>query len=80
MVQVEHALMALAGRALPGLISLMAFAAPHVELGEAVGAAVTCEPGASLSLKQLRAAGKRGRALSHQWLPELLQRSRQGAA
>jgi acyl-CoA synthetase (AMP-forming)/AMP-acid ligase II/Leucine-rich repeat (LRR) protein len=40
---VEHALLEDASTRLPGLVSLLVFAAPHEELGEAVGAAITVE-------------------------------------
>ena len=74
---VEHALLAESGRALPGLRGLLVFSAPHEELGEAVGAAATLEPGCSLTLKKLRAAGTRRGAISARWLPEVLPRPTQ---
>ena len=59
---VEHALLSSSRHRLPGLVSLLVFATPHEELGEAVGAAATLEAGFSLTLKQLRAAALKARA------------------
>ena len=50
---------------------LLAFSAPHEELGEAVGVAVVCEAGRTVTLAQLRRAGTRG-GLGRPCLPELL--------
>ena len=54
------------------VVGLLAFAAPHAELGEAVGVAAVCERGATVSLAALRRAGGRGGALSRRWLPEAM--------
>ena len=51
---------------------VLAFAAPHEELGEAVGVAVVCDAGRTVSLTQIRRAASRGGMLSRQWLPEML--------
>eukprot|EP00966_Prymnesium_polylepis_P116623 2695683-Prymnesium_polylepis.1 len=51
---------------------LLAFAAPHEELGEVVGVAAVLEEGCTLNLAQLRRAGRKGGLLSRQWLPEVL--------
>ena len=69
---VEHALLDHAPKHLPGLHSLMVFAAAHEELGEAVGVAVCCDSGRTFSLTQLRACGNKSGKLGRQWLPELL--------
>ena len=69
---VEHALLDQAPTHLAGLRSLMVFAAPHDELGEAVGVAVCCDSGRTFSLTQLRACGNKSGKLGRQWLPELL--------
>ena len=61
-----------AGGELRGWVrGLLAFAAPHEELGEVVGIAVTCESGKTPTLQMLRRAGTRG-GLGRPWLPELL--------
>ena len=51
---------------------VLAFGAPHAELGEAVGVAIVCEPGRTATLVQLRRAASKGGLLSRRWLPELL--------
>ena len=79
---IEHALLDACRTKLRGVVSrLLVFGAPHAELGEIVGVACTLEArgggaagGASsvLTLKQLRAAGRKGGHLEAKWLPELL--------
>lgn len=50
---------------------LLAFAAPHDELGEVVGVAVVCEKARTVTLAQLRRVGSKS-GLSRHWLPEVL--------
>ena len=71
-VAVEHALLELAPELLPGLHSLMAFAAPHEELGEAVGVAVVCDKGVTVSLVEVRRCGTQSGLLGKRWLPQML--------
>ena len=69
---VEHALLALAGSALPALLAPLVFSMAHDELGETVGMAATIAPGCTLSLREVRAAMTRAATLSARWLPEVL--------
>ena len=69
---VEHALLALAGSALPALLAPLVFSMAHEELGETVGVAATLAPGCNLNLREIRAAMTRAATLSARWLPEVL--------
>ena len=51
---------------------VLAFAAPHEELGEAVGVALVCESGRTVTLAQIRRAAGSNGLLSRRWLPEML--------
>ena len=52
------------------VLDVVAFAAPHRELGEAVGVAVVLHPGRTLLLRELRAAV--AASLPARWLPQAL--------
>eukprot|EP01046_Picozoa_sp_COSAG06_P015786 COSAG06_NODE_1023_length_11042_cov_2.398337_1_plen_2013_part_00 len=69
---VEHAILALAPKLLPGVLSLMTFAAPHEEFGEAVGVAVVCDKGVTVSLIEIRRCGTQSSLLGKKWLPQML--------
>ena len=58
----------------PGVGHIMAFAAPHRELGEVVGLMATSPPPSAepATVKALRGYGLRGGALPAKWLPEAL--------
>ena len=54
------------------MVELLAFAAPHEELGEVVGVAAVCDKARTLTLAQVRRAGNKSGMLERRWLPELL--------
>jgi len=51
---------------------LIAFAAPHTSLGEAVGIAAVVKPGARLNIKDLRAWAIKMDKMQTKWMPEVL--------